>query len=198
MEVLAMSKYWALKTREDEDREKGRYTDYWDQFEDEQVVAIGWNISQQLRASYPSLRNILFDELVDELKRTTYQDPTPKADKQAKIAANTILKFIDEVEIGDTILLCQGYTAQQRSDVLVYGFAQVKGPAGYNENLNWRWLKREAEIESRLVKAPKDHLAQMLHKGSLLKTLHKLDIDDDGFKRLADWLRTLPRLTSKG
>lgn len=188
-----MTKYWALKTREDKDPERGIYVEHWPEFKRKRLVAIGWELSPDLRKSKPNLESITCDDLVEDLKGTSYQEGTPRADRQAKIAANTIWKFINEVSIGDKVLLCQGYAANQKKDVYVYGFAQVEALANYDENPHCWNLKREAKIEEPFIETevPKQLLVELLKKGSLLKTLQEIKIKESDFEQLHERLLAL-------
>lgn len=187
-----MRKYWALKTREDIDPEHGDYHPCWENFKSEGVIAIGWKLSPEFHKSRSILEDVAFDDLVKDLKSTSYHERTPRADRQAKIAANTILKFTNEVSVGDRVLLCQGYAANQRKDVYIYGFAQVDGPTKYDEDSDWWSFKRKAKIGFIIeAEVTKGFLAEILKKGSLRQTLHKIDIDESGFDQLRERLVAL-------
>ena len=83
----------------------------------ENVVAVGWEALpiDPSKVSDPQLRAAI--------KETYPKDP----DMSVDIAAKSIRKFVD-IEIDDIVLICRGYTSNQKKDVHIHGIARVTGP----------------------------------------------------------------------
>ena len=159
-------KCWALKTREDSAGRR-EFIEHWDQFVKENVVAIGWK--------FPgiSLKTATKNDIINAL---IIQGLTKKRELTA--AANTIVKFRDEVRIGDKILLCRGYAANYPQEVRLYGTAKITGDLYQDFHSSW-WYKRSATIREVFgpggIEVPRKELASILRKGSLLLTLQEID-----------------------
>lgn len=177
-----MKRYWVLKTREDIDRAKNIFREHWTEFKDEHVIAIGWDITTK-----PPEMTTQAD-IENELRITFYTDRTVKAARQAKIAARTVWKFISEMSIGDEVLLCRGYTKNQKKGVRIYGFARVEGQCQRDQYSDWWKLKRCADIWPVDRDVSRERLAEILQKGTLLSTLHEVKKGSD-FEQLKQWLR---------
>ena len=174
-------KYWALKTRESWNRQD--FTDHWNDFKTESVIAIGWekaDVSPD-RASK--------DELIAAIKKAY-----GGSDKSADTSATTIQKFVS-ISPGDKILVCQGYAPNQVKKVRLYGTALVTGPFEDHDSEEWQWrFRHEAEIEPFRPNGkavPKEFLVQRLQSAktkkplkSLLQTLH--EISKQGFERVVE------------
>ena len=92
------------------------------------------------------------------------------------LLARTVWTFIKEMQIGDEILLCQGFTPMQNKPVMVHAFCKISGP--YWEHKNCEWFKRQRNADyTHMIQRPvkKEELSSLLGMGSLLKTIHKID-----------------------
>ena len=188
-----MTQYWVLKTTGNVPKRGGSggivYGVHaeWTHFKKEGVIAIGWRISQNLRFRVRALSDIDKRALAEDLKETTFRalyDTDERAERSAKRNATTVLKFINEMNCGDKVLLSRGYTPNQKKDVCIYGYAQIKGPAWYDEKSNWWKIKREADISPIEKNVSKEGIAKILKKGSLRQTIHT--IDKDSFEQVLD------------
>jgi len=191
-----MVRYWVLKTRDDGDidPQTGEPRDHWTDFLREHVVAIGWPLSGRLRQQSPNLVDVTSQELVSDLLAAFYTTgPVTERTNRAKRAARTILNFIREMNRGDRILLCRGYTTKQERHVHVYGCAEVESPAWLDDNSSWWLLKRRANIRSTECNVPKPRLAQILAKGSLCRALH--EIEESSFHEIRRWLDSIRGLS---
>lgn len=163
--------YWALKTTSG-----GPSGDeHWPRLLAEGIVAIGW---EELSVD-PS-------QVTDQELRSALRADFGYTDRQVDIAASTIRKFID-LEDGAILLLCRGYTSNQRADVHIYGFARVTGPfqADAFNGAEWRF-KHEAVIQRIDATLPRDTMATALEKESMRQTMHELD--EPSFTRIAEAL----------
>lgn len=158
-------KCWVLKTRENSP-DRLSFTEYWDRFVVEGVIAIGWKLDIPLD-------KISYNEIVSALNR-----PYPARPREASSAAHQILKFKDAIAEGDNVLLCQGYAPNQIKNVHVYGIAQVTSPFYEDRNSDWWWYRHRANIQQIFgpngIDVPRDDIASILGKGALLQTLHKI------------------------
>lgn len=96
-------------------------------------------------------------------------------------------KFM-EFNIGDIVLICDGYRPNTRDDtpIRIKGVARVLGEPYKDKNSRW-WKdggKRNAIIEVIDKKVEKGLMADYLHRGSLATATHKVD-SPDCFERLA-------------
>jgi len=96
-------------------------------------------------------------------------------------------KFM-EFNIGDIVLICNGYRPNTRDDtpIRIKGVARVLGEAYKDENSRW-WKdggKRKAIIQVIDKEVGKGLMANYLHRGSLAEATHKVD-RPDYFERLA-------------
>lgn len=138
--------------------------DYWPNFLKEAVIAIGWEEIDvdPAKASIEQLR---------EAVRATYEG------MNARRAATKIKKFVD-LNIDDIILICRGYSSNQKADVHVYGIARVTGPfcakPPKKGEFTWRF-KHDAVIQPINEKIPRDFLASASGKDSMLETIHHIE-----------------------
>ncbi|HEY6444295.1 MAG TPA: phospholipase D-like domain-containing protein [Candidatus Acidoferrales bacterium] len=104
--------YWALKATSGSTGKS-----HWPMFLAESVIAVGWNdlsldpskvTDAQLRAAI----------------RGTYRNYSAR---EADVAAAQISKFVN-LKVSDIVLLCRGYTSNQKKDVHIHGVARVIGP----------------------------------------------------------------------
>ena len=164
-------RYWALKTKSGSDGEE-----HWENFKTDSVIAIGWEgikvdpskvSKSQLRAAIAEAHG------GDEPNR----------------AAMKIQKFI-ELNDGDIVLICKGYTSNQQKPVHIYGFARVTGPFFDDRFSGWKWrFKHKAVIQYVEKELPRDVVAKSLKKDSLRETIH--EIDQSGLESLAEQLGIL-------
>jgi len=147
---------WALKTT------SGSYgTDYWDRFQEERVVAIGWaDLSVD-----PSKVNL--KALRRALRRT-------RPHKNPGRAASKIMNFTNMV-IGDYVLICRGYPPNSRKDVHIHAIAQVVGPFFDDSSSSWWRFKHKASMQTINQSVPHQVVAKALGKDSLRETIHKLE-----------------------
>jgi len=167
-------KYWVLKTRETWNRQG--FTDHWDDFMAESVIAIGW---EKIDVA-PDKASM--DEIVAAIKKAY-----GGRDKSTTTNARTIQKFVS-ISQGDKVLLCQGYAPNQVKKVRLYGTALVTGPFEDHDSEKWRWrFRHKAKIEPfglNRKDVPKEFLVRRLQKKSLLQTLH--EISKKGFERVVE------------
>lgn len=171
-----MPMYWVLKTREDL-RERTDFKEHWPRYKGERVIAIGWGVGPS-NPTYISLR--------DYIKGEFYPEHTAKADRRTNFAVRSVWRFIYEMNTDDEVLLCQGYSGNQKSDVRIHGFARITGP--YRDDLNSDWFQRKRDAELICIErmVPKNELASRLNKKALLRTVHQ--IDEASFERVKRWL----------
>ncbi|MBA7691720.1 hypothetical protein ES703_100271 [subsurface metagenome] len=168
-------KYWALKTRESWSRQD--FTDHWNDFKTESVIAIGWE-KADVSPDKASL-----DEIAVAIKKAY-----GGTDKAATTNATTIQKFVS-ISPRDKILLCRGYAPNQVKKVHLYGTALVTGPFIDCASKNWKWrFRHKAKIDETFGPNGKDvskeFLVQRLAKRALLQTLH--EISQEGFERVIE------------
>jgi predicted Mrr-cat superfamily restriction endonuclease len=157
---------WVIKPKRDLDGRK-EYENNWKNFIDEKenrgnkVIAIGWSLG-----TADSSNNL---NQLRQYMNSLYTKPM-----EANIAANTIWKFIMEMKKGDEVI-CDGYTFQQKSDVLVYGIARITGEYWEDKDCPWFQRKRNIELLNKIEKrVPKELLADSLGLKTLLKTIHEI------------------------
>ena len=178
-----MPKYWTLKTRED--RERKIFIEHWDKFKDKSmnngntVIAIGWGMG-------PKGGKATLSEITDYMKKRFYPEPNVRAAKRAAIAAKTVWRFINEMNEGDEVLLCQGFSPNQNEGVKVHGIATIRGKYWEHKESDWFQRKRNADLVIKEKVVSKERLAKLLGKDSLLKTVH--EIGAENFKRTKRWL----------
>lgn len=125
-------RYWIIKTRH------GRtFVDYWINFKDEKVVAIGWE-----RITDPRQ---LTDEQLREQIGMHYnigRDPVH--------IFNTIRRFQIEIGIGDELIVAKGYRHRVGKDIYLYGFAKIakkRGEFTFDVGSTWWKCKRQVKFE---------------------------------------------------
>jgi len=173
--------YWALKTRESGDKGKSFDDDAekWPLFVRDGVIAIGWI----LKTSPEQLND---EELQKALKPYGYKPG------QARTAAWTIRKF-QNLGDEDSILICQGYTANERPDrdIPIYGVATNIKKFRYKDNSDWWYCQHKAEIErfgdEKGKPIKKSLFEKKLGQGSLMFTLQP--ITKKGFENIVQWAR---------
>jgi len=150
--------YWALKTTE------GSYgISHWQEFQAENVVAIGWPDVDVDPAR-------VSDEELRKAVQRSYRKGSPRA---ASRIAGKIRSFV-EMQENDLVLICRGYPPGSRVDVHVYGIARVIGPFLYDEGSSWWCFKHAAAIQVIDQKIPRSTLASAIERDSLRETIHKL------------------------
>lgn len=171
-EIAADLGYWALKTTSGATGEP-----HWPMFQAENVVAVGWE-------ALPIDPSKVSDAQLRAAIKETYPDDP---DKSVDIAAKSIRKFVD-LEIDDIVLICRGYTSNQKRDVHIHGVARVTGPfrAERRKKGSWRF-KHDVVIQEINLDLPRDLVATALGKESLRQTIHALTKTD--FDRLGRELK---------
>lgn len=110
----ASTRYWALKTTSGFTRE-----DYWQNFLEDGVVAIGW---PEIALNPDGVSK---SQLIHSLLKAYPQEiRNPKA---AAFAATKLKKFVGLNE-GDLVLICRGYAPNKEELVHIYGFGRITGP----------------------------------------------------------------------
>jgi len=167
-------KYWALKTRESWNRQD--FTDHWNDFKTESVIAIGWE-KADVSPDKASL-----DEIAAAIKKAY-----GGTDKAATTNATTIQKFVS-ISPRDKVLVCQGYAPNQHKKVHLYGIATVTGLFEDHDSKGWRWrFRHKAKIDpfgTNGKDVSKEFLVRRLAKRSLLQTLN--EISQEGFERVIE------------
>jgi hypothetical protein len=158
-EVEGAPNFWVLKTRSGK-----TWADFWQKFKSEEIVAIGW---EQLSLD-PS--NSSREEIERQL-RTVYDEEEEGSPSRS---AATILKFVDQWEKGDLVLLCMGFPANASSDIYFYGYARIEGDFFVDEDDTERKFKRPATLQDVEIHLPKDLYTEALQRGSLIGTMHGL------------------------
>jgi hypothetical protein len=140
------------------------WVDYWQKFKSEEIVAIGW---ERLSLDPSSSSR----EEIERQLRAVYDEEEVGSPSRS---AGTILKFVDQWEEGDLVLLCRGFPATASSDVYFYGYARVEGDFFVDENDTDRKFKRPATIQNVEIHLPIDLYTETLERGSLIGTMHEL------------------------
>lgn len=151
--------FWVLKTRSGK-----TWTDYWQKFKSEEVVAIGW---ERLTLDPSSSTRDQIERQLDKV----YDDDEVGSPSRA---AGTILKFVNQWEEGDLVLLCRGFPSNAYRDVFFYGYARVEGDFFFDEKDPQRKFKRPATLQEVEIRLPKDLYVETLERQSLIGTMHKL------------------------
>lgn len=174
--------FWILKTTEGSDGPS-----HWAEFRDESVIAVGWRgLTLNPAESSP-------DDMATE-----FEVKHGFKHSKARHAANT-LKTFASISEGDLILVTRGYPSKSRGDlpVDILGFARVKGPflclprSPRNGSNQWRF-RHPATVQEVVTQIPRAELEKLLHKGSLMKTLHSIGSGE--FYGIVDWLRENKRV----
>ncbi len=171
--------YWVLKTTEGSEGPSR-----WPEFVREGVVSIGWN----------DIVEIMADEYAMGPNKYAVEDLNAAASAleyggSAGHAARMLHCFSREFSLGDRVILCRGYTANQRADVHLYGLAVVDGEVVDDQSRDWWRLKRRAVFRRKDIEIPKDVFADALGKGSLLHTIHR--ISGDGYEEFCRQIREM-------
>jgi hypothetical protein len=164
--------YWAIKTTSG----GSNAPDHWPTFRKENMVAIGW---EELDVNPTGLTP-------HHLRAAVTRSFPHYRPRQIDFAANTIRKFIDMPD-GSIILICRGYSPNQKRAVHMYAFARITGPFQADAPVGGEWrFKRPAVIQEINDALPPLTVAKALGKDSLRQTMHSLTEDD--FEALADQL----------
>ena len=154
--VTSSPRYWAINTTDSVTK-----VNYWTTFVAESVIAIGWN---QLQIDPSSVSK---DRLLVELQKTF-------SGKGNKAAADTIMTFIG-LNARDLVLVTEGYTANKKRDVHIYGVARVKGRFFCDaRSQGWRF-KHEADVQVIGKCAPVELLLELLEPQTMRRAIHRLD-----------------------
>jgi HKD family nuclease len=171
LEVATDANYWALKTTSGSTGKQ-----HWPMFLAESAVAVGWS-------GLPVDPSKVSDVQLHTALKKKYE----YSDREAKIAANQIGKFVS-LKMGDMVLLCRGYAPVQAKDVHIHGLARVTGPfrAEAWKKGDWRF-KHDAVLQDIDLNLPRNVVAAALRKQSLRQTIHALEKAD--FDRLVKKLK---------
>jgi PLD-like domain len=151
------SGYCVLKTTDGSTHE-----DFWDQFLDESVIAIGWDALQSNPIT--DKREIVFNELQEEYGR-----------KKAEKVYSKINTFVN-LTLNDYVIIAQGYPPNSSSDVYLYGIARVLDHVPYKDSRsNWWKLKHKAEIQRIELSFPKKLFIETLNRHSLREAIHSIN-----------------------
>lgn len=163
--------YWALKTTSGGPSEE----EHWPMMLSEGVVAIGW---EEL--------SVDSDRVSDQRLHAALKRDFGYKKRQVEFSAGTIRTF-ERLKEGTIILLCCGYTANQKKPVHIYGFGRVTGPFRCEPSNGSEWrFKHDAVIQEVNSSIPRDIIAALLGKDSLRQTMHKLR--ETGVRAVADHL----------
>jgi hypothetical protein len=132
--------------------------DHWDNFQNEAVVAVGWQSIRDDPMSFDS-----FEAYFEHLSSKKYR-------WNCRHAASTIYKFAKEWQDGDIALICTGYAPNQTKDVYLYGIAEG-GSYFFDGSSKWWRFKRHAKIMPVEQYVPVD-LMRKIFGGSLMQTIH--------------------------
>lgn len=153
--------YWVLKTTSGT---KG--PSHWEKFIRERVVSIGWEDIVEVMASDYAMGPKEYD--IETLSVAASAAGHPEH------AVRMLHCFAREFSIGDRIILCRGYSANQSADVRLYGLAIVDDEVVDDQTGDWWRLKRRAVFRRKDRKIPKDVFVNSLGKRSLLFTIHRI------------------------
>lgn len=157
--VETANNFRVLKTRSGK-----TWTDYWQKFKSEEIVAIGW---ERLPLDPSSSTR---DEIERQLRQVYSEEEVGSPSRSAK----TILRFVNQWQEGDLVLVCRGFPANASADVFFYGYARVEGDFFVDEDDTQRKFKRPATIQEVEIDLPKDLYVETLDRGSLIGTMHEL------------------------
>ena len=104
------------------------------------------------------------------------------------VHAENMIKKFKEIDVGDRVLICKGYSPNQLKDVYIYGFAEVTG-AFYDVKAPNGWgFRHPANIYCFVERYERVNLLRTtLNKKSMLYTLHKI-CNKEGFQQLESQL----------
>jgi hypothetical protein len=176
--------FWALKTGQTQNGDEVLPEDYWEQFLEKKIIAIGWGDID----AFPETGK---EEIREALKNTYHL-----GDRQAIPAALTTYNFI-HLNLRDRILLYQGHSFKFGKSVRLCGVAKITGPFSKSWLGKWRVFQHNSDIEEfpenrREIK--KEELTEMMrkgllhgkpHGGSLALTLQ--EITREGYESVVTW-----------
>ena len=163
--------YWVLKATEGGD---GMLR--WGDFIREGVVSIGWNDIVEIMSDENGMEPNEYD--LEGLNAAAEQWAEGLDGVDTGHAARMLHKFSREFSIGDRIILCKGYSANQTADVELHGLAVVDGEVVYQAASKWWRLKRRAVLRCEDRKIPKEVFVDALGKESLRHTIHSISEDE--------------------
>ena len=175
--------HWILKTTEG-----STGPSRWKEFVNERVVSIGWK----------EVVKIMGDQHRIEPSNYQLESLRNAADDWANIdrdvrnpinATNMLFRFSREFKIGDRIILCRGYSANQRADVYLYGLAIVDGKVFDDRGCDWWRLKRRSVFWRKDAYIPKAVFVNALGRRSLRQTIH--EISKEEYKEFCSQIRDL-------
>ncbi len=164
--------YWILKTTAG-----NTGPSQWKEFVKERVVSIGWLDVVAIMADQRGMEPGEYEVEHLNSAAATWSDRDPGAG-DPKHAANMLCCFTKEFAIGDRIILCRGYAANQSADVCLYGLAIVDGGVFDDRGSDWWRLKRHSVIWRKDLSVPKSVYVNTLGRGSLLQTIHKISKEE--------------------
>lgn len=137
---------------------------HWPQFQEEGVVAIGW---QELQQDPSQLSD---EQLHEQLQRVFRGVRQPVCH-----IVRQIRDFQQRWQDGDLAIICRGWAPNQSKPVLLYGFAR-EGRFQFDYP-SWCHMKREAVLQSVEARIPVRVFSQTLGMGSARQTIHVVDRD---------------------
>lgn len=167
-------KWWVLKATEGSGG-----TLRWDEFVEERVISVGWNdivgIASDEEGTQPKAYSRGTLNAAAQLWAKREGDPG-----DTNHAAKTLFWFCRDMTIGDRVIICRGYPANQRVAVRLYGLAIVDGDVFDDSHSEWWRLKRSAVIRRMDIDISKDVFVNALRSESLLQTMHRITKDGYG------------------
>ena len=178
-----MKQYWIIKPLES----KGGVIvdDHWKRFTDrklndgKEVIAIGWSKDLEIDLGSASKQDVY------EYVYPKYGNGNPRV---AHAATNNLWNFIHDMKFGDEVIVCKGYSANQKKPLYVYGIAEIIDKAWNHTDTSWHFhLKREVKYHQ-IIEDGFDitKFKALIRKDSLRQTIHK--IDEDAFLKTKEWL----------
>ncbi len=166
------AKEYALKTSRLED--EGRVS-FWPNFCEDKVIAIGWErIWEDCGLDPGKATPAEISAALVHLWPHPDENPDKRDTWPGRIAMK--IKSFADLSAGYLVLICNGYPANAKAPVKIYGYARVNGPIQIIRAGTWPWLfKHPAAIQRVERDVSKQVVVEALRKRSLLETIHKLE-----------------------
>ncbi|MBZ0182791.1 MAG: phospholipase D family protein [Melioribacteraceae bacterium] len=175
---LAEENFWILKTRGGGLDE----FDNWSKFKEEGVVAIGWGEDLTIRTPSEENKEKMTKEILENIKKYNKQ----------KAAASVIyseIKAFFSMKVGDTIIIMDGITPNQKKEVRIMGVATVTKFIGEDSKSDWWIYKHKVEIVDFKEKYfPVNEIKEALNLGSCMRTIHS--IKSERYRLFSNYLLT--------
>jgi hypothetical protein len=153
-------RYWVLKATEGSDGDP-----YWNDFQGEDVVAIGWsNLDVDPSAANSRELRKAVGRMYPRDERSSY--------KVGRVAQK-IETFVG-MRNDDLALICRGYPPNSRADVHIHGIARIAGPFFDDQGSSWWRFKHQATIQVIDQKVPHAAFVAAVEKSSLMEAIHEL------------------------